>query len=112
VEKRVAEIKAHYVMRAKKFDPTFAADNNLNPFLSAYKSYGINGIDSLVVDHFSKVNIGFKQLIYSLAKMAAELQEAGNVTPASSTNHKKSCLRFIQEEFLSGARIYGSKDSD
>jgi len=69
VEKRVAEIEAHYTKRAKKLDATFAAGNNSNPFLSAYKSYGINGIDSLVVGHFGEVNKGFKQLICSLAKL-------------------------------------------
>ena len=89
VDKRVAEIEAHYTKRAKKLDATFAAGNNSNPFLSAYKSYGINGIDSLVVGHFGEVNKGFKQLICSLAKVAAESQEAGNTTPASSTDHKR-----------------------
>jgi len=44
VERRVAEIEAHYTKRAKKLDATFAAGNNSNPFLSAYKSYGMNGI--------------------------------------------------------------------
>ena len=61
VEKRVAEIEVHSMKRAKKLDATFAAGNNPNPFLSAYKSYGINGIDSLVVGHFGEVNKGFKQ---------------------------------------------------
>jgi len=42
VEKRIAEIEAHYMKRAKNLDATFAAGNNSNPFLSAYKSYGIN----------------------------------------------------------------------
>ncbi len=32
-----------------------------NPLLSAHKSYGMNGIDSLVVGHFGEVNKGFKQ---------------------------------------------------
>ena len=82
MEKRVAEIEAHYTKRAKKLDATFAAGDNSNPFLSAYKSYGINGIDSLVVK-------GFKQLICPLAKVAAESQEAGNITPTSSTDHKR-----------------------
>ena len=101
VEKRVAEIEAHYTKRAKKLDVTFAAGNNSNPFLSAYKSCGMNGIDSLVVDHFSKVNEGFKQLICPLAKVAAESQEAAKITPASSTDHKKkeayalSCINNI-----------------
>ena len=108
VEKRVAEIEAKYTRRAKKLDVTFAAGNNSNPFLSAYKSYGMNGIDSLVVGHFGEVNKGFKQLICSLAKVAADLQEAGNITPASSTDHKKErCLRFIQEKAQSCARFYG-----
>jgi len=83
----VNKIEAHYTKRAKKLDATFAAGNNSNP--SAYKSYAINGIDSLVVGHFGEVNKGFKQLICSLAKVAAESQEAGNITPASSTDHKR-----------------------
>ena len=49
----------------------------------------MNGIDSLVVGHFGEVNKGFKQLICSLAKVAADSQEAGNITPASSTDHKR-----------------------
>jgi len=61
VEKRVAEIEAHYTKRAKKIDVTFAAGNNSNPFLSAYKSNGMNGIDSLVVGHFGEVNKGYKK---------------------------------------------------
>ena len=65
VEKRVAEIEAHYTKRAKKLDATFAAGYDSNPYLSAYKSYGMNGIDSLVVGHFGEVNRGFKQLICS-----------------------------------------------
>jgi len=32
---------------------------------------------------------GFKQLMCSLAKSAAESQETENMTPASSTDHKK-----------------------
>ena len=78
VEKRVAEIEAHYTKQAKKLDVTFAAGNNSNPFLSAYKSYGMNGIESLVVGHFGEVNKGFTQLICSLTKVAADSQEAGN----------------------------------
>ena len=88
VEKKVAEIEAHFTKRTKKLDVTFAAGNNSDPFLSAYKSYGMNGIDSLVVGHFGEVNKGFKQLICSLVKVAADLQEVGNITPASSTDHK------------------------
>ena len=71
VERRVAEFEVHYMMRTKKWDAIFAAgNNNSDPFLSAYKSYGINGIDSLAVGHFVEVNEGFKQLSCSLAKMA------------------------------------------
>ena len=66
----------------KQRNVTFAAGNN---FLSAYKSYGMNGIDSLVVE----VNKEFNQLICSLAKVATELQEVGNIFPASSTDHKR-----------------------
>ena len=46
----------------------------------------MNGIDSLVVGHFGEVNKGLKQLICSLAKVAVESQEAGNITSASSTD--------------------------
>ena len=49
----------------------------------------MNGIDSLVVGHFGEVNKGFKQLICSLAKVTADSQEAGNITPTSSTDHKR-----------------------
>ena len=49
----------------------------------------MNGINSLVVGHFGEVNKGFKQLICSLAKVAAESQEAGNITPASSTDQER-----------------------
>jgi len=72
VEKRAAEIEAHYTKRAKKLNATFPAGNNSNPFLSAYKSYGMNGIDSLVVGLIGVVNKGFKKLICFLAKVAAE----------------------------------------
>jgi len=90
VENRVAEVEAHYEKRTKKLDVTFAAGNHSNPFLSAYMSYGMNGIDSLVVvGHFGRVNIGFKQLTCSLAKVTADSQEAGNIIPVSSTNHKR-----------------------
>jgi len=58
-------------------------------FLSAHKSYGIKGIDLFVVGHFGEINKGFKQLICSLAKVAADSREAGNITPACSTDHKR-----------------------
>jgi len=48
----------------------------------------MNGIDSPVDVHFVEVNKGFKQLSCSLAKVVTESQEAGNITPASSTDHK------------------------
>jgi len=100
VEKRVAEIEADYTRRAKKLDVTFAAGNNSNPFLSVYKSYSMKGIDSLVVGHFGEVNKGFKQLICSLAKVAADSQEAGNITPASSTDYKrKGDYAFFKKRF-------------
>ncbi len=88
VEKRVAEIEAYYTKRTKKLDVTFAAGNSSNPFLSACKSYGMNIIDSLVIGHFGEVNKGLKQLICSLVKVALDSQEAGNITPASSTDQK------------------------
>ena len=59
--KKVSEIEAHYMKRAKKLYATVAAGYNSIPFLSAYKSYGMNGIDSLIVGHFGEVNKGFKQ---------------------------------------------------
>jgi len=52
VEKRVVEIEAHFMKRTKKLDVIFEAGNNCNPFLCTYKPYRVNGIDSLVVDHF------------------------------------------------------------
>ncbi len=98
VEKRVAEIEAHYTKRAKKLDVAFAARNNSNPFHSDYKSYGMNGSDSLVVGHFGDVNKGFKHLSCSLPKVAADLQEAGNITPASSTEHKGKVLMLYSRK--------------
>jgi len=53
MEKRIADIEAYYMKRAKDLDAIFAADNNSNIFFSANKSYGINRID--------KVNRRFKQ---------------------------------------------------
>jgi len=64
VEKRVTEIEADYTKRAKKLDAAFAAGNNSNPFLSAYKSYGMNGIDSLVVGHFGEVNVRVYLMVF------------------------------------------------
>jgi len=49
----------------------------------------MNGIDSLVLGHFGEVNKGYKQLICSLAKVAAESKKVGNIIPASSTDHKR-----------------------
>jgi len=49
----------------------------------------MNGIDSLVVGHFGEVNIGFKQLICSLAKVAAGSQEAGNIITLFSRKGSK-----------------------
>ncbi len=49
----------------------------------------MNGIDSLIVGDFGEVNKGFKQLICSLGNVAADSQEAGNITPVSSTDHKR-----------------------
>jgi len=89
MSKNVAEIEAYYMKRSKKSEATFAAGNYSNAFRYAYKPYGINGIDSLGVGHFGKVKKGFKHLIVCLAKMVAESQEAGNMTPASSMDHKR-----------------------
>ncbi len=70
------------------------------PLLSACKSYGMDGIDLLVVGHFGEVNKGFKQLIYYLAKAAVESQEAGNITPASSVDHKrKGAYALLKKRF-------------
>jgi len=87
---------------------TFAAGNNSNPFLCAHESYGMNEIDLLVVSHFGEVNKGFKQLICSLAKVAADLQETGSITHASSTDHKRKRAYALFVD----ARLYGDKDSD
>jgi len=60
----------------------------------------MNGIDSFVVGHFCEINKAFKQLICSLAKVAADLQEAGNIIPASSTDHKKKgAYAFFKKRF-------------
>ncbi len=60
----------------------------------------MNEIDSLVVGHFCEMNIGFKQLICSLVKVVAESQEAGNITPTSSTDHKrKGTYAFFKKMF-------------
>ena len=84
MEKRVAEIEAHYTKRAKKLDVTIPIH-----FLVATSPTGINGIDLLVFGHVDEVNMGFMQLICSLAKVAAESQEAGNISLTSCTDHKK-----------------------
>ena len=61
----------------------------------------MNGIDSFVIGHFGEVNKGFKQLICSLAKQATESQEAGNITPASSTDHKrKGAYAFFKKRLI------------
>jgi len=96
-------------------DAAFAAGNNSNPFLSTYKSYGINGIDSLVVGHFGEVNKGSKQSICSLAKVTAESQEARSKKHNSCElygSQRERSLRLIQEKLQSCARLYGDKDSD
>jgi len=60
----------------------------------------MNGIDSLVVSHIGEVNKGFKQLICSLAKVAAESREVRNITPASSTNHeRKGAYALFKKRF-------------
>ena len=109
VEKRVAEIEAHYTKRSKKLDVTFAAGINSNPFLSAYKSYGMNGIDSLVVGHFGEINKGFKQLIEGGCRITRSRKHNSCQLHRSQ---KERCLRFIQEKVQSCARLYGDKYSD
>jgi len=47
-ENRVADIEARYMKRFKKLHATFAAGTDANPFLHAYKSYGIKGMVTLV----------------------------------------------------------------
>ena len=60
----------------------------------------MNEIDSLVVGHFGEVNKGFKQLIYTLAKVATESQDAGNITPASTTDRKrKGAYALLKKRF-------------
>jgi len=60
----------------------------------------MNGIDSFVVGHFGEANKGIKQLIYSLAKVSADSQEAGNITPASSTGHKRKGAYALFQEMV------------
>ena len=63
--------------------------NKYESYICKTMYFGMSGIDSLVVGHFGEVNKGFKQLICSLAKVATDSQEAGNITPARSTDHKR-----------------------
>jgi len=63
------------------------------------------GVDSLVVGHFGEVDKGFKQSINFLAKMAAELQEAGNMTAAKSTEHTRKSAYASFKKILSGTRM-------
>ncbi len=107
VEKRAAENEAHHTKRAKKLDVTFAA----NPFLSAYKSYGINEIDSLVVGHFGEVNKGFKQLICCEGGCRFTRSRKHNSCKLYGSQ-KERCLRFIQEKVQNYARLYGDKESE
>jgi len=86
--------------RAKKLDAIFATGSNSKPCLSAYKSYGMNGIDSLVVGLIGVVDKGFKQLICFLAKVAAELQEAGNIASVISADQKrKGAYELFRKSF-------------
>ena len=57
----------------------------------------INGIDSLVVGHFDEVNKGFTKVIDSLAKVAADSQEAGNFSCELYGSRKERCVYLIQE---------------
>jgi len=57
----------------------------------------MNGIDSLVVGHFDEVNKGFTKVIDSLAKVAAESQEAGNFSCELYVSRKERCVYLIQE---------------
>jgi len=56
VEKLFEEIEAHCVKRAKKLDDDIGTGNSSNQIYSTYKSYGINGIDWLILDNFSEVS--------------------------------------------------------
>jgi len=97
VEKRVAEDKAHYMKRAKKLDATFAAGDNFNPFLSAYKSYGMNGIDSLVVGHFGEVNKGFKLNLFPSEVGCRIIRSRTHNSCDLYGSQKERCLCLIQE---------------
>ena len=83
--------------RAKNLDVTFATCDDSNPFLTAYRCYCKGGIDSIVVRHFGEMNKGFKQLIYSLAKVTTESQEAENTTLTTSRIIKGEVL-IIRED--------------
>ena len=84
VEKRVAEIEAHYTKRAKKFDVTFAAGINSNPFLSAYMSYGMNGIDSVLAGHFGEVYKRIQAINLLLSEGGCRITRS-NITPLLRT---------------------------
>ncbi len=70
----------------------FAADDKFNSFLSLY-TYGMSGLGLLVSDRFRK-----QFSICFLAKVAAESQEAGNMTPVHYGFQSERWLRFIHEE--------------
>ena len=89
-----------YLNRCKKLDEKIAPDDNSRPFTSAYKSYGNGGVEHLVIGHFGELNKGFKQFITETAKLAGSQSEAGNMTPANSTDvGKKDAVKLIKKRF-------------
>ena len=100
VEKRANSSMKSYLNRCKKLDEKIAPDDNSRPFTSAYKSYGNGGVEHLVIGHFGELNKGFKQFITETAKLAGSQSEAGNMTPANSTDvGKKDAVKLIKKRF-------------
>ena len=96
MEKRAAEIDAHYTKRAKKLDATSTAGNNFN---SAYKSYGLNGIDMLLVGHFDEVN----KMIQAINLFSSEggrriTRGRKNDSCELNRSQKERCLSFVEED--------------
>ena len=112
VGKRVVEIEAHDMKRAKTLDATFAAGYNSNPFLSVYKSDGMNWIDFACCWSFwqSKQRIQGMNLFSSEGGCRITRSRKQSSCELCEPQKEKS-LRFIHEKVQSCARLYGDKDS-
>ena len=86
VEKRAKTSSASYFRRCQKPDEAIAVDDQARLFTAAYKSYGVGGVDHLVIGNFGEVNKEFKDFIASTAMLAGKTGEAANMTPAHWTD--------------------------